>query len=101
MNLYVLENVASFRGMDVTDGQIDDYDAYNEALDAEGTVTVAGMEFNPSRILEELDPVAYRCGYSDWVDSDQCDLEDALENEDYSEIEWIEEPEDYDEEDEE
>ncbi len=93
MTLYTLENVASFRGMDVADGQIDDYDAYNEMLDSEGTVTVAGMEFYPSRILEELDPTAYRCGYNDWVDSDQGDLEDAIENGDYSEITWIEEPE--------
>ena len=96
--LYILENVATFRGMDVTNGEIDDYDAYDKSLDSEGTVTVAGMEFNPSRILEELDPVAYRCGYNDWVDSDQSDLEDAIENEDYSEIEWIEEPEDEDDE---
>lgn len=94
MTLYTLENVDTFRGMDVTNGEIDDYEAYNESLDSEGTVTVAGMEFYPSRILEELDPVAYRCGYNDWVDSDQSDLEDAIENEDYSEIEWIEEPED-------
>ena len=93
MNLYILENVATFRGMNVSNGEIDDYDAYDESLDSEGTVTVAGMEFYPSHILKELDPVAYSCGYSDWVDSDQCDLEDALENEDYSEIEWIEEPE--------
>ena len=98
MTLYTLENVATFRGMNVTNGEIDDYDAYDKSLDSEGTVTVAGMEFNPSRILEELDPVAYRCGYNDWVDSDQSDLEDAIENEDYSEIEWIEEPEDEDDE---
>lgn len=100
MTLYTLENVDTFRGMDVSNGEIDDYAAYDESLDSEGTVTVAGMEFYPSRILEELDPVAYRCGYNDWVDSDQCDLEDAIENEDYSEIEWIEEPEDEDDEDE-
>ena len=42
MTLYTLENVASFRGMNVTNGEIDDYAAYDEALDSEGTVTVAG-----------------------------------------------------------
>lgn len=93
MNLFTLENVATFRGMNVSSGEIDDCGAYNESLDSGGTVTVVGMEFYPSRIIEELDPVAYRCGYNDWVDSYQCDLEDAIENEDYSEIEWIEEPE--------
>lgn len=93
MTLYTLENVATFRGMDVSNGEIDDYDAYDEALDSYGTVSVLGLEFDPSRIIKELDPTAYRCGYNDWKDSDQRDLEDAIENEDYSEIEWIEEPE--------
>ena len=40
-------------------------DAYDEMLDEAGPVTVCGMEFYPSRILEELDPIAYRCGFSD------------------------------------
>lgn len=93
MTLYILENVATFRGMNVTNGKIDDYDAYDEVLDSEGAVWVAGCAFYPSRILEELDPIAYSCGYRDWKDSDQCDLEDAILLEDYSEIEWIEEPE--------
>lgn len=92
MSLYALENVASFRGMQVNNGVIDDYDAYDESLDSEGTVSVAGTEFYPSQIIKELDSDAYRCGYNDWVDSDQRDLEDAIENEDYSKIEWIEEP---------
>lgn len=93
MTLYILENVATFRGMNVSNGEIDDYDAYDEALDSEGAVSVAGIEFYPSSILELMDPIAYRCGYSDWKDSDQCALEDAILLEDYSEIEWIEEPE--------
>ena len=96
MTLYTLENVASFRGMNVTNGEIDDYDAYDEALDSEGPVTVCGIGFYPSRILEELDPVAYRCGYNDWVDSYQSELEDAIWSGDYSEIEWIEDPEEED-----
>lgn len=94
MTLYTLQNVATFRGMNVTNGEIDDYYAYDNSLDSEGTVNVVGMEFYPSHILEALDPTAYRCGYNDWVDGDQCDLEDAIENEDYSEIDWIEDPED-------
>ena len=90
MTLYTLENVATFRGLKVVGGEILDYD---EALDSEGTICVAGIEFYPSRILKELAPVAYRSGYLDWMNSDQGDLEYAIENEDYSEIEWIEDPE--------
>lgn len=102
MSLYILENVKTFRGMNVTNGEIDDYDAYDEFLDSEGTVDVCGLEFYPSRILDECDPVAYRCGYNDWMDEHQRDLEEAIENEEYFEIDWSEDPEEdeYEEEDE-
>jgi len=43
---------------------------YVESLDIE-TVNVCGQEFNPSRILEELDPTAYRCGLNDFENSTQ------------------------------
>ena len=98
MSLYTLQNVASCRGMQVTDGVIDAYPEYDEFLDSAGVVIVGGLEFYPSRIIEELDPTAYNCGYNDWVNSYQCELEDAIENEDYGDVEWIEDPEDEDEE---
>jgi len=48
----------------------DDYEeSYKECLDSEGPVNVAGMRFDASRIIEELDPTAYRCGLNDYVDS--------------------------------
>lgn len=48
----------------------DDYDeSYSESLDSEGPINVAGMQFEASRIIEELDPTAYRCGLVDYVDS--------------------------------
>lgn len=31
-------------------------------------VTVGGLEFAPSRVMEELDPVAFRCGVADSSD---------------------------------
>ena len=48
---------------------------YKEALDdSYGTVTVAGMEYETSRALYELDPIAYRVGFNDWLDTlDNCD----------------------------
>jgi len=42
---------------------------YDEFLDCEGMVSVCGIEFYPSRVLSELDPIAYRCGFSDFTDS--------------------------------
>lgn len=65
----------------------DDYqDDYDEVLDEGGAVVVGGCEFLPSRILRELDPIAYRCGLNDYVDdnkdvsddADYCDLCDEL-----------------------
>lgn len=53
----------------------DDYEeSYKEAIDSEGLVTVAGIKFDPSRILQEMDPIAYGCGLNDYVDS--CNKED-------------------------
>ena len=34
-------------------------------------VVIAGCEFSPSRILKELDPIAYNCMYNDWNDGEE------------------------------
>jgi len=64
---------------------------YNEMLDEEGPVTIAGLEYDVSRVLEEVDPIAYRCGMLDY--------QNALEWDEWTENhEWIEdEDEDEDE----
>jgi hypothetical protein len=31
---------------------------------------IAGMEYQASRALREVDPIAYRCGFNDWVDAE-------------------------------
>ena len=31
------------------------------------------MDIQASRILREIDPTAYRCGFHDWLDSDGID----------------------------
>lgn len=50
---------------------------YDEMLDSEGLVNVVGLEFYPSTILKECDPVAYRCGKSDY--DSNIDLEEVEE----------------------
>ncbi len=42
-------------------------------------VSVFGCMFEPSRVLEELDPVAFRQGYLDYADAVEIDL-DELED---------------------
>lgn len=45
--------------------------AYRASLDdAYPEVEVAGLTFSPSRIIEELDPTAFRCGCADFSDSE-------------------------------
>ena len=42
---------------------------YRDMLDeCEPEVKVAGLSFCASRIIEELDPVAFRCGVNDYAD---------------------------------
>lgn len=57
------------------DGQPRDMDAaYREALDEIYSFKSVGGPFacmQPSRVLEECDPTAYRCGFSDWLDSEE------------------------------
>lgn len=37
-------------------------------------VSIWGMEYEVSRVLQEVDPIAYRVGYNDWLDGlDDCE----------------------------
>lgn len=57
-------------------------ESYREYIDEQGPVIVAGMKFTASRILEELDPIAYRCGLADYVDG-----LDVTDDEEYQALE--------------
>ena len=47
------------------------HERYDEVLDeVYEPVTVTGMQYQTSRALRELDPIAYRCGFNDWLDSE-------------------------------
>jgi hypothetical protein len=52
---------------------------FEDALDCEGTVEVAGIQFNRSTILKECDPIAYNCYLNDYIDSlmDDFEVEDC------------------------
>lgn len=48
----------------------EDYtDQYDEMLDELYEVNIAGYSFSTAYALKELDPIAYRCGLLDYVDS--------------------------------
>ena len=42
-------------------------------------VKIWNMEYDASRVLYEIDPIAYRVGFSDWLDSLE-DCEDCEKN---------------------
>lgn len=44
-----------------------DKDMYDDMLD-EFYDKFMG-QYDPSQVLEEIDPIAYRCGFNDWADS--------------------------------
>ena len=54
-------------------------DEYDEVLDCEGDVQVAGLTFSPSQIVKEMDPTAYRCGMNDYNDSAITEINDEIE----------------------
>jgi len=46
-------------------------EAYDDMLDeCNEMVTIGSLSYYPSIALERIDPVAYRCGLSDWADSE-------------------------------
>lgn len=44
-------------------------EAYEEMLDSEGDVIVAGLPYQPSQVLMSVDPIAYKVGMDDFADS--------------------------------
>lgn len=48
---------------------------YDEALDEQGEVKVGTLTFYPSQILKGCDPIAYRVGFSDWLDANEMTID--------------------------
>ena len=47
---------------------------YNQMLDdCYEDIDVCGMMWSPSTVLYRVDPIAYRCGINDWLDSLETD----------------------------
>lgn len=52
----------------LTDQELDEL--YRDDLDeVYGAVKIAGLVYDTSHALKEIDPTAYRCGFSDWLDA--------------------------------
>jgi hypothetical protein len=56
--------------IEMSDWSREIYVAYDEMIDeCTPMVKVGNLEYLPSRVLKELDPIAYRCGLNDYLDS--------------------------------
>lgn len=40
----------------------------NDLNECYGMVSVCGYEYEAGAVLREMDPIAFRCGFSDWID---------------------------------
>ena len=50
---------------------------YSDMLDEiTGPVIILGMKYTASRVLREVDPIAYRVGLHDYIDSEGIDSDD-------------------------
>ena len=72
-------------------------DLYDQMLNECSEMCATCQDFGASRILEELDPIAYRCGFCDWLDSvdyqlccDNCDAMFYPDKDDVSQDDDIE-----------
>jgi len=45
------------------------HDLFDEYLDAENSVEIWGLKYQPSEVLKSVDPTAYRCSLNDFADS--------------------------------
>lgn len=65
---------------------IEEYEAterYNDMIDeCNPIVSIFGMEYLPSRVLEEIDPIAYNCGLADYLDANGLTTDESEANED-------------------
>lgn len=44
---------------------------YDDILDEVfGEVSVGNISWDASRVLQEMDPIAYRCGLNEWLDGE-------------------------------
>lgn len=64
--------------------------AYDEMLnDSYGAwPNIGSLEFAPSDILRELDPVAYKCGWLDWCDSEGIDTDELEDDYTFTRDTW-------------
>ena len=66
--------------------QCDD-DSYDEYLDESADeINIGKMHYSPSEVLKNVDPIAYRCGYDDYVNLILSDVKYELKSRGITEV---------------
>jgi hypothetical protein len=59
------------------------HDRYDEMLDdCCELVRIGSLTYDPSHVLKNVDPTAYRCGFSDWLDSEDLTTDEDMADDD-------------------
>lgn len=102
--VFTASNISSFRGYAINGaGEVELSDGeYQETLnEIYGDVQVCGMSYGAGDALEALDPVAFRCSKGDHESELTTEFQEALDNQDASDLEFSEhKPDDINEDDE-
>ena len=63
---------------------LDYHNDYDEAIDdCYGPVHIGPCSYSPAQVLKAVDPVEYRCGYTDWINDRIADLINDLDRLDF------------------
>ena len=54
---------------------------FDEMLNEEGEIVIAGITFDRAYVLKEMDPVAYDTEFSNWADAMSYDFDEEYANE--------------------
>jgi hypothetical protein len=86
----ILQYAETWQRHAIIRGEVDVHkDEYMSFLDeVYGEVEVCGYSYGAGAVLEAIDPVAFNYGKSDYEDSLTTDMQEAIENEDFSDFEF-------------
>jgi hypothetical protein len=67
------------------------YDRYDEMIDETcDTVQIGSLQYDPSHVLKNVDPTAYRCGFVDYLDSMDLTTDPTEAEPEYEVSTWFE-----------
>ena len=79
-----MKYLSEYKALNLYDDMLDE--CYEE-------IKIGSLTYLPSQVLKEVDPIAYRCGFIDWLDSENLTTDEDEADEDEADEEEEEESE--------